>query len=874
MRISLPDRPTTRPRRSGAQLAAALALTCLLSASGAESSPTGDWPELVSALQDAWHSRDADAFAALGGPEMAADRRGLERAFAAERFLYRDSALTLRSPAGVPSYAARVGVDATVFLGEELFARVEQWRFDLERRPSGWIVTRRSELGTIDGLIQLPMDPTPHRADGLVLRSKDFELRMISGFIFTTPTALGPTAFVFIGEGVVEVTPGPESERQRLRRFCGREVLRDRVRAAFVRVRANELGDVLSSTTLTPDPRGAVSRNAASRFWKSEAPRAFVLEAPGLQRSPWWISPVSGGMLVSMATAKYGPLTFAVTPGEAEDLNLFNRQKKLQLLMYGSDGREPRYDEDDQRSFDLEHVDLAVSFDPERKGIRGKATLRFHPRETSANLRLRLAEGLQIESVSFGEEGAGVAARVRGQASVVVPLPPSVMKQKSFEVQIRYSGVLDPMALEDEAQLPPSQVVDDLDTEISLPRVLVYSNRSAWYPRNTTEDYATASLVLDVPRSQTVVSGGALISEREDLGRRTFEYRQTRPAKYLTAAIGRFEAVGSRSDGPVKLRAFASPLMKASAMEALGDMGRVLEFYAQEYGPCPYPELNLVVFEGRTPGGHSPAGMLVLQVRAPLLKQNLVPDPANFSDVDGFILAHEIAHQWWGQGVAGENYRERWLVEGAAQFAAARWVRERRGGEAHVALLRRFHQWALRYNSHGPLHLGQRLGQIEEDARVYRGIVYDKGAAVFEALSALVGKEAWRRATRLYQEDHRYAKAGSEDFREALETASGQDLGPFFAAWVYGTSLPSLTLGYRPESGPTGPRVRVDAASLDLPGEVPLRLRLVESGASREVEVRLRPGSNSWVFDVSAPLRAVEPNVDRALLLKAPAQRP
>jgi aminopeptidase N len=107
-------------------------------------------------------------------------------------------------------------------------------------------------------------------------------------------------------------------------------------------------------------------------------------------------------------------------------------------------------------------------------------------------------------------------------------------------------------------------------------------------------------------------------------------------------------------------------------MERAGD---ILRFLSEEFGPCPYPALSLVLIEGQMPGGHSPAGMVILARQPALLRRQFRDDPTNFSDVPGFFLAHELAHQWWGQGVGPQNYRERWLSEGAAQYAAALWTR-------------------------------------------------------------------------------------------------------------------------------------------------------------------------------------------------------
>jgi aminopeptidase N len=259
--------------------------------------------------------------------------------------------------------------------------------------------------------------------------------------------------------------------------------------------------------------------------------------------------------------------------------------------------------------------------------------------------------------------------------------------------------------------------------------------------------------------------------------------------------------------------------------------------------------------------------MVVLVVRPLLMRRNLRDDPANFSDVPGFFLAHELAHQWWGHGVAGQNYRERWISEGFAQYAAALWVRHKHGERVFRDMLERMARWALRMERFGPINLGHRLGHIRGDPQVYRATVYDKGAYVLHMLRAVVGDEAFFRALSSLQTRHRYGKAGTADVRAALEEASGRDLRAYFDAWVYGTELPRVTFSARSAAGPQGYRTTVVAHAERLPGPVPVLLTLASGDVRREERVLLAPGAATWDFDTASRPR-VEMNADRGLLAR------
>jgi aminopeptidase N len=301
-------------------------------------------------------------------------------------------------------------------------------------------------------------------------------------------------------------------------------------------------------------------------------------------------------------------------------------------------------------------------------------------------------------------------------------------------------------------------------------------------------------------------------------------------------------------------------------MQAVQEM---LAFYAEKFGPSPYPMLGLVVSEGETPGGHSPPGLVYLQRRPPVLSTRSLPDdPANFSDLPGFFLAHETAHQWWGQGTAPANYRERWLSEAWAQYAAALWLRERVGEGAFRSMMDRMARWALRHDDAGPIHLGQRLGHLKEDPRVFRAVVYDKGAWVLHMLRGLVGDQAFFAGARAFLERHRYAKAGTEDLRAALEEASGRDLRPYFESWIYGTGLPTLVWSSRTDRLAGGIRTTVEVRPQGLPGPLPLHLELTWSGGHEVLSVLLDAAGGSWTIDTAQEPRRVTLNEDRGLLAR------
>ena len=835
--------------------------------------PAGDPADLTALLdrlETFWGKKDAAGYLSLWDferPELREEEADTIRSvFEAE-----ENQLMLQRPSPGASGGDRLRADAQVFSTTEPRARVRQWRFRMERRGERLAIVEREELGQVDGLIHLSLDPQGFRADGQVVRLEDFELRLEKGTIFTAPADLGPTALLFVGEGHVRVSPRPPAEKEQLRQFCGQPTLVDKVGAAFIRLHPADLHRLLEPARLVPDPEARQRWGTAQRFYREQSQKAFVLDT-SLPRSPWWLLPSLGDAVVTFETARRGTLTFGVAGSDAEDLTLFDRRKRLQICMYPSAGRSTRYSEDDARALDVLAHDLRVRFDPGALSISGEDTLRLRLLSSASTLRLRLHDSFRVISVTSPRGGSHLFFRVRDQGSLVVSLGPYAGRVGEVSLTVRYVGIHDPAPIDQETlQVTPApQAAVPIDEDVFIERVPVYTNRTAWYPRGDVDDHSTARLRFEAPPGYFVVSGGELVREGMEGGRSFAEYRQDEPGKYITAAVGRFVDLGLRQEGRLAVRGFGLPRTREEARSLQLATEKVMAFLADLYGPCPYSFLNLAVLEGRTPGGHSPPGMVLIQQRPPLLvgRSVLRDDPASFWDIPGFFLTHELAHQWWGQGVAPENYRERWLSEGMAQYATALWVRKTRGEGVFRGVLDRFAVWAWRHTDAGPINLGHRLGHLRGDPQVYRAIIYDKGAYVLHMLRGIVGEEVFDQAIRGFLEAHRFSKAGTDDLREALEAASGKDLQPYFESWIHGTALPVLRYTVRTEAGGSGYRTAVEVRPRNLPGPVPLQISVTTEGGRQDETVSLPPEGGRFLVATTQAPRKVEINGDRGLLAR------
>jgi hypothetical protein len=848
-------------------LAMALVLTAaLFQAPSPAATPVTPTPEAAfQALENAWKNKDRAGYLALWSFKDAASQEE-EADLAASRLSEGTSQITLQRARKLPD--GSVKVDAQIFSSVEPRARVEQVTLTLRNQGGNWRITDRAAIGQLDGLVHLSLDRQPFRADGLKIQLEDFELTMTRGFLFLTPQNVGPTAAVFVGDGQVRVRPRPEHERAQLVQYHGRPELVERVNSFFLRLHPGDLHRVLVPVRLTPDSAGAARYAAAERLYREQVVGSYLLDTP-LPGSPWWLLPSLGDALITFQSSR-GLLTYTVSSHDPEGISFFDRTRHRQILLYPVEGMTTDYDEDEGRSLDVVRHDLSVRFSPLEAFLEGENTIRLRLLTGNPSLRLRLHSSLKVSSVRSAEGGEHLFFRVRNQDSIVVSLGPLAGRSGEVSLTVRFAGTHRP----DEVQHELMQVrdttagVDLSEPEIVIDEVLVYSNKTAWYPQGGTDDHAVMRARFDVPASYMALTGGTRTRLDLEGGRRILEFTQDVPGKYITAVVGRLQEVARLEAAGVPLVGYSVARARSAVQETLAETARILSFLTEEFGPMPFPSLNVVVAEGRAPGGHSPPGMIVLFRRPPMLRQPLRDDPASFHDLPGFFLAHELAHQWWGHGVAGKNYRERWVAEAFAQYAAALWMRKSRGEETFRVVMARMARWALRHTDMGPIHLGYRLGHLKEDPQIFRAVVYDKGAYVLHMLRGVVGEEAFRRGLASLQKDHRLGKAGTEDVRRALEKASGLDLRPYFESWVYGTTLPALTVSQRTEAGQGGFRTVVDIAARDLPGPVPLEITVGQPRRPVVKVVSLPREGGRFVLETPSRPGRLSFNDDRGLLAR------
>jgi aminopeptidase N len=277
----------------------------------------------------------------------------------------------------------------------------------------------------------------------------------------------------------------------------------------------------------------------------------------------------------------------------------------------------------------------------------------------------------------------------------------------------------------------------------------------------------------------------------------------------------------------------------------------------------PYHTFTLALTESDLPGGHSPAYFALLNQPPPMAQQVWSNDPVSFQAYPSFFIAHELAHQWWGQAVGWKNYHEQWISEGFAQYFAALYAEHEKGQDTFYSVLRQMRRFAIDMSPQGPVYLGYRLGHLKGDSRIFRALVYNKGAMVLHMLRRLVGDEAFFSGLRDFYRTWRYKKAGTDDFRVSMERATGRTLDRFFDRWIYGDGIP--TLRFSSTVAASALHVRIDQGDdvYDVPVTVTLNYA---DGTSEDVVIAVTEKSVQREIPLKRALRSFDVNKDGAAM--------
>jgi hypothetical protein len=773
-------------------------------------------------------------------------------------------------------------------------ARVGTWLIRVFRESSDateWRIARLNVLTTVRGLYRLSVNPEKqYRIVNLALSAEDFELRVPNGVGFVAETDAGVTGIVILGRGEMTFSPTPAAEKGQVRIYSGSDVHTGSFDWVYLRAHPAEFDLRLDVSTFHARDVDARDLRRAEAVFQENLPLSFGIELADLSRERWSVIPRFGDLVAEMNAGR-AHLTYMKSVSDAEDIRFIDRTRKRTISIYASKDklatRGPFFDEDDLVDFDIVDYDIDASFDPRREWIDGRATLLLTARRAPmSSLVLTLAEPLTVRSVTSKRHGYLMALRVSGQDDIIINLPESLRPDELLDLEFVYGGRLPAVPPEREAIDLAGFRHEQANQFFNIQAVpsYIYTGRSGWYPQGDVTDYATATMRLRVPEGYSTIASGSLddgYPKAMPLEGRTawMEYRfsATQPVRYLGWATSRFVHVDSTSFSiPAvdeddafltgasytfgEITVVSSNMLQRRGRELFDEAQRVMKFYGSVVSDIPYPSFTLAMVEREQPGGHSPPYFAALSHPPPATPISWRTDPAYFEGFPEFFLAHEAAHQWWGQAVGWKNYHEQWISEGFAQYFAAMYAEHIGREGVFRQVIAQMARGTLDRSDQGPVYLGYRLGHIRNDGRVFRALVYNKGALTLHMLRKLIGDDAFFRGLHRFYATWRFKKAGTEDVKAAFELEASRDLDLYFDRWIYGSSLPRLKFSYTTEPGAVVVRFEQIGDRFELPVTVTLK----HAESSTDVTIPVIEQVTVQRIPITSPVRSVGVNEDDA----------
>ena len=442
-------------------------------------------------------------------------------------------------------------------------------------------------------------------------------------------------------------------------------------------------------------------------------------------------------------------------------------------------GTRPKFAAD--RVVDIQHLALVLDVDPVKRTVAGTATLRAKAIAATKTIILDAVE-LTIEKVTVG--GKPAAFRHDGK-KLRVELPSAAVAGAELVIAIDYKGAprrgLYFIGPDEGYPKKPTQVWTQGQDEDSR----------YWFPCfDAPHEKATTEVKVTVPASMFALSNGTLVSDKTSGSKRTLHWKLDVPHScYLvTLAVGDFASIETKwRDTPVVF--YVERGREQAAERTLARTPQMLELFSQRFGVAyPYPRYAQVFVADFIFGGMENTSATTLTDTV-LLDERAAID----YDVDA-LVAHELAHQWFGDLVTCRDWGEGWLNEGFATYSEYIWREHHEGRDAADLELE---EWADAYFGEDAGRYRRTIATklYDEPIDIFDHHLYEKGGRVLHMLRDVLGDAAFWKTLAHYLNKHRLGLVESRDLARAVEDATGKVVDWFFSQWVIdGAGHPELAV--------------------------------------------------------------------------------
>jgi aminopeptidase N len=386
----------------------------------------------------------------------------------------------------------------------------------------------------------------------------------------------------------------------------------------------------------------------------------------------------------------------------------------------------------------------------------------------------------QLLPAGGGGEGVALIPEVDAEAQTVRLVAPEAIGPGRYRLAFAYSGKINTQATGlfalDYPDKRTGETVRGLFTQFEAPDARRFA------PMFDEPSYkATFDLSAVVPSGQMAVGNMPIVREEslaDGRKRVTFATTPLMSSYLLFFAVGDFERLSTKGPGGVDVGIVSPAGSGEQARLALESTPPILEYYTDYFGvPYPLPKLDNIAAPGQSQffGAMENWGAILTFERF-LLIDPTITDPAT-QNYMYTALAHEIAHQWFGDIVTMAWWDDLWLNEGFASWMETKASAKFRPDWYPLVGRVNGRETAMGYDAFATTHpVIQPIRTVAETNDAFDAISYSKGEAVIAMLEAYAGEETWREGIRRYIQRHRYGNTTSDDLWRAVEESGAEGL--------------------------------------------------------------------------------------------------
>ncbi|ETK36400.1 M1 family metallopeptidase [Microbispora sp. ATCC PTA-5024] len=424
---------------------------------------------------------------------------------------------------------------------------------------------------------------------------------------------------------------------------------------------------------------------------------------------------------------------------------------------------DPYFPDQGNGGYDVRHYDIALSYDPATRYMDATTTITAAATQDMDAFDLDF-RGPDVTSLTVNGHKASFTRT--GQELVVSPRP-KLKAGQTFTVVASYAGT-PPVITDPDGSIEGWVPTDDGAFVPGEPQ-----GAPAWFPGDDhPTDKATFTFHVTVPDGVTAVGNGRLVSKTTTGGRTTFVWDQAEPmATYLaTVTLGTFTVAESVTPGGIPVYTAVDPRLVTQSAAAVARIPDILEYFTSIFGPYPFGSAGAIV--DRAPD----VGYALESQTKPI-----------FSSAPSVgTMAHELAHQWYGDAVSPARWSDIWLNEGFATYATWLWTEHTGGATAQQTFAS-----SSNYGRAATSSFWQVVTADPGPEDMFGNVPYNRGAMTLHALRGKIGDAVFFKLIKDWVAGHRYGNASTAEFVDAAQKASGMDLTAFFDVWLYQKGKPA-----------------------------------------------------------------------------------